>query len=211
MEVDTYPAPISPTYTSGLTHKPSSNGMAARGNIRALKRHNAMATLADVAVEEQESARVQKQLEVLLHQLCVLFGLLIMLLLTESTLYWLNRIWTPRPPNKRALLFGRVNNWSNEVEADNGDGTPPNTLASNSQTSSGTPDPPSSTAPSSMTKATTVSSAASDAQYCASLPVQKVAGKRPSKVGLYLTINFILHLFLGHPTHCASRQPRRER
>ncbi|KIM61891.1 hypothetical protein SCLCIDRAFT_25549 [Scleroderma citrinum Foug A] len=132
MEVDTYPAPISPTYTSGLTHKPSSNGMAARGNIRALKRHNAMATLADVAVEEQESARVQKQLEVLLHQLCVLFGLLIMLLLTESTLYWLNRIWTPRPPNKRALLFGRVNNWSNEVEADNGDGTPPNTLASNS-------------------------------------------------------------------------------
>ena len=210
MEVDTYPAPISPTRTSDMTHKPSSNGMAAKGNIRALKRHNAMATLADVAVEEQESARVQKQLEVLLHQLCVLFGLLIMLLLTESTLYWLNRIWTPRPPNKRALLLGRINNWSNEVEVGNGDGTPPNTLASNSQTS-GTPDPPSSTAPSSMTKATTVSSAASGVQSCASLPVGKVAGKRPSKVCLYyLTISFFLHLFLGHPAHCASRQPGRE-
>jgi len=51
-----------------------------------------MATLADVAVdvEEQESARVQQELKVLFHQLCMLFGFLIMLLLlTESTLYWL--------------------------------------------------------------------------------------------------------------------------
>ncbi|KIM60853.1 hypothetical protein SCLCIDRAFT_26361 [Scleroderma citrinum Foug A] len=117
-----------------------------------------MATLADVAVEE-ESARVQQELEVLFHQLCMLFGLLIMLLLTESTLYWLNRIWTPRAPNQRALLLGHINNWMNEVE-DDGDGTPPNMLTSNSLTS-GTADPPSSTVPSAMTKATTVSSATS--------------------------------------------------
>ena len=72
-----------------------------------------MVTLADVAVEEQESTHVQQGLEALFHLLCVLFGLLIMLLLTESTLYWLNRIWTPRPPNKKARLLGRINCWSN--------------------------------------------------------------------------------------------------
>jgi len=228
MEVDTYLAPINnPTGFSNPKHdKPSSNGISAKGNTHALKRHNAMATLADVAVEEQESACVQQELEVLFHQLCVLFGLLIMLLLTESTLYWLNRIWTPRPPNKRALLLGRINNWWDEVKVNDGEGTPPNTLASNSLTS-GTADPPSSTAPSLMTKATTVSSAASgvaaagkvalihdedkgNAQPSAALPIRKVAGKHPSKVGLYSLISLILHSFLGHPAHCASHRPGRE-
>ena len=161
-----------------------------------------MATLADVAVEE-ESACVQQELEVLFHQLCMLFGLLIMLLLTKSTLYWLNHIWTPRPPNQRALLLGHINNWTNEVK-DDGDGTPPNMLTSNFLTS-GTADPPSSTAPSAMTKATTVSSATSGVAAAG-----KVAGKFPSKVGLYLLISLILHLFLGHLVCCTPHQPGRE-
>ena len=160
-----------------------------------------MATLADVAVEE--SAHVQQELKVLFHQLCMLFGLLIMLLLTESTLYWLNRIQTPRPPNQRALLLGRINNWVNEVE-DDSDGTPPNMLTSNFLTS-GTANPPSSTTPSAMTKATTVSSATSGVAAAG-----KVAGKFSSKVGLYLLISLILHSFLGHPVCCTSHQPGRE-
>lgn len=207
MEVDTDLVSNNPTFgltgSSDLMHKPSSNGISAsRSNVRPLKRHNAMATLADVAVEEQESARVQEELKVLLHQLCVLFGLSIMLLLlTESTLYWLNRISTPRPPNKRARLLSHINNWSNEVEVDDGDGTPPNTLASNSLTSE-TTYPPSSAAPSSTTIATTVSSAKS---------VRKVADKHPSKVGLYLLISFILHSFLGHSAQCAPHRPRGKR
>lgn len=183
MEVDAYSAPINP--------KPSSNGISAKSNIRPLKRHNAMATLADVAVEEQESTRVQQGLEALFHLLCVLFGLLIMLLLTESTLYWLNRIWTPRPPNKKARLLGRINNWTNKVgdesgdDGDDGDGIPPNTLASNSLTGE-TADPPSSTAPSSMTKATTVSSAASGVKHKGNVQLSAALSIRPSKVGLYL-------------------------
>ena len=160
-----------------------------------------MATLADVAVEE--SAHVQQELKVLFHQLCMLFGLLIMLLLTESTLYWLNHIQTPRPPNQRALLLGRINNWVNEVE-DDSDGTPPNMLTSNFLTS-GTANPPSSTTPSAMTKATTVSSATSGVAAAG-----KVAGKFSSKIGLYLLISLILHSFLGHPVRCASHQPGRE-
>jgi len=214
MEVDTDPVSNNPTCSTGssdLTHKPSSNGISAsRNNVRALKRHNAMATLADVAVdvEEQESAHVQQELKVLFHQLCTLFGFLIMLLLlTESTLYWLNRISMPRPPNKRAQLLSHIDKWTNEVDVDVDDsnGTPPNTLTSNSLTS-GTADPPSSTAPSSTTNATTVSSAASGVAAAG-----KVVGKRPSKVGLYLLISFILHSFLGHSARCAPHQPRRKR
>ena len=38
-----------------------------------------------------------------------------MLLLTESTLYWLNLIWNIGAPNRRTLLHCRVNNWANAV------------------------------------------------------------------------------------------------
>ena len=183
------------TGSSDLIHKPLSNGISAsRSNVYLLKRHNAMAMLADVvAVEEQELAHVQEELKMLLHQLCVLFGLLIMLLLlTKSTLYWLNHILTPRPPNKRAWLLSHINNWLNEVEVGDGDGTPPNMLTSNSLTSEMTY-PPFSAVPSLTTIATTVSLAIS---------VQKVADKHLSKVSLYLLISFILHLFLGHLAQC---------
>ncbi|KAL4063997.1 hypothetical protein V8B97DRAFT_2026206 [Scleroderma yunnanense] len=119
-----------------------------------------MAMLDNLAVEDQQSTYVQQQPEVLFHQLCMLFGFLIMSLLTESTLYWLNHIWTPIPSNKRALLLGCINSWTNEVKVNDSDGTPPNTLTSNSLTSR-TANPPFSAMPFSMTKATTVSSAAS--------------------------------------------------
>ncbi|KAL4068686.1 hypothetical protein V8B97DRAFT_2024630 [Scleroderma yunnanense] len=137
MEVDTYPAPNNLTSFSNPKDKPSSDGISARSNIHALKRYSAMAMLDNVAVEDQQSTYVQQQPEVLFHQLCMLFGLLIMLLLTESTLYWLNHIWTPIPSNKRALLLGCINSWTNEVKVNDSDGTPPNTLTSNSLTTSG--------------------------------------------------------------------------
>ena len=76
-----------------------------------------------------------------------------------------------------------------DVDVDDGNGTPPNMLASNSLTS-GMADPSSSTVPSSTTNATTVSSAASGVAAAS-----KVVGKHPSKVGLYLLISFILHCF----------------
>ncbi|KAI6029781.1 hypothetical protein PISMIDRAFT_23988, partial [Pisolithus microcarpus 441] len=96
------------------------------------------------------------------HQRSVDFPSLTMLVLTESTLYWLNLTWNLSTPNKRALLLGRVNNWANEVRPGVGSCTPQNSAASDSQTG-GKSYPPSSTVPSLTTKATSVNSAASDA------------------------------------------------
>ncbi|KAI6021336.1 hypothetical protein BKA83DRAFT_116377 [Pisolithus microcarpus] len=76
---------------------------------------------------------------------------LMMLLLTESTLYWLNLIWNLNAPNRRAFLLGHVNNWANK-----------NSAASDSQTG-GKSHLLSSTVPSLMTKVMSVSSATSDA------------------------------------------------
>ena len=82
-----------------------------------------------------------------------------MLLLTESTLYWLNLTWNISTPNKRTALAGRVKNWANSVDRSEGNGTPQNTVTSDCSTR-GMSHAPSSTTPSLSTKATSISSAA---------------------------------------------------
>jgi len=82
-----------------------------------------------------------------------------MLLLTESTLYWLNLTWNISMPNKRTALAGHVKNWANSVDCSEGNGTPQNTAASNCSTH-GMSCALSSTTPSLLTKATSISSAA---------------------------------------------------
>ena len=101
-----------------------------------------------------------------------------MLLLTESTLHWLNLIWNISATwNRRTVLRGRVTNWIDDVVPDSGNGTPQNSAASDHSTRY----PPSSTIPSLTSKVTSASSAASDISahdrnevngedYCTTLP-----------------------------------------
>ncbi|KAI6153198.1 hypothetical protein BKA82DRAFT_34262 [Pisolithus tinctorius] len=84
-----------------------------------------------------------------------------MLLLTESTLHWLNLLWNISAPNRKALLLGRINKWANDVGPSSSNNSPQNSVPSDSH-SNLTPHLPSSTVPSLTTNATSVSSAASD-------------------------------------------------
>ncbi|KAI6118442.1 hypothetical protein F5141DRAFT_1212365 [Pisolithus sp. B1] len=85
-----------------------------------------------------------------------------MLVLTESTLYWLNLTWNLSMLNKKALLLGHVNNWVNEVRPSISAGTSQNSAASDSQTGRKSY-LPSSTVPSLTTNMTSVTSEASSA------------------------------------------------
>ncbi|KAI6139761.1 hypothetical protein BKA82DRAFT_27019 [Pisolithus tinctorius] len=84
-----------------------------------------------------------------------------MLLLTESTLHWLNLLWNISTLNRRALLLGHVNKWANNVGPSSSNNSPQNSVPSDSHSNS-TPHPLSSTIPSLTTNATSVSSAASN-------------------------------------------------
>ncbi|KAI6128900.1 hypothetical protein EDD16DRAFT_1701501 [Pisolithus croceorrhizus] len=121
-------------------------------NNRVLRRQNAIANVETAHALEQEKT----------HQRSVHFSSLTMLVLTESTLYWLNLTWNLSMLNKKTLLLGHINNWANEVRPSIGAGTSQNSAASNSQTG-GKSYPPSSTVPSLTTNATSVSSEASSA------------------------------------------------
>ncbi|KAI6126539.1 hypothetical protein F5141DRAFT_1060285 [Pisolithus sp. B1] len=120
------------------------------GSNRALRRQYVMGDVEPTCALEKEK----------LHQQSAAFSSLMMLVLTKSTLYWLNLTWNCSMPNKRALLLSHVNNWANEVRPSISSSTPQNSAASDSQTG-GKSHPPSSTVPSLTTKATSVSSAAS--------------------------------------------------
>ena len=90
-------------------------------------------------------------------KICIsgMFVLLTMLLLTESTLYWLDLVWNIGAPNRRTLLRRRVNNWANTVTR----GSTP------SQKSDTTTQVNGSSIPSLTTNTTTLSSATSDATH----------------------------------------------
>jgi len=83
-----------------------------------------------------------------------------LLLLTESTLYWLNLTWDASTPCNNTALAGRVKNWANFVATAGNTGTPQSSVSSNLSTHVSRP--PSSTVPSLTTSATSVSSAVSD-------------------------------------------------
>ncbi|KAI6140862.1 hypothetical protein BKA82DRAFT_34390 [Pisolithus tinctorius] len=81
-----------------------------------------------------------------------------LLLLTESTLFWLNLTWNVSTPNNRTLLAGRIKSWASSI-APVGNGTPHNSVTSGSQVQTdGMPNLPPSTVPSLTTKATSISS-----------------------------------------------------
>ncbi|KAI5999821.1 hypothetical protein F5J12DRAFT_895067 [Pisolithus orientalis] len=81
-----------------------------------------------------------------------------LLLLTESTLFWLNLTWNVSAPNNRTLLAGHVKSWASSV-APVGNGTPHNSVTLGSQVQTdGMPNLPHSTVSSLTTKATSVSS-----------------------------------------------------
>ncbi|KAI6094616.1 hypothetical protein F5141DRAFT_1223551 [Pisolithus sp. B1] len=135
-------------------------------NNHVLRKQDVMANVKLAHALEQEKS----------HQQSVQFSSLTMLVLTESTLYWLNLTWNLSTPNKRALLLGCINNWANEVRPGTGNGTSQNSTASKSQTGRKSY-PPSSTVPSLTTEATSVSSAASNrALAYREIPVPAVTG-----------------------------------
>ncbi|KAI6146852.1 hypothetical protein BKA82DRAFT_32086 [Pisolithus tinctorius] len=91
-------------------------------------------------------------------QYVVLFPCMMLLLLTELTLFWLNLTWNISTPNNRTLLAGCIKSWASSI-APVGNGTPCNSVTSGSQVQTdGTPNLPPSTVPSLTTKATSVSS-----------------------------------------------------
>jgi len=83
-----------------------------------------------------------------------------LLLLTESTLYWLNLTWDASTPHNNTALAGHVKNWANFVATAGNTGTSQSSVSSN--LSAHVSRPPSSTVPSLTTNATSVSSAVSD-------------------------------------------------
>jgi len=83
-----------------------------------------------------------------------------LLLLTESTLYWLNLTWDASTPRNNTALAGCVKNWANFVATVGNTGTPQSSVSSN--LSAHVSRPPSSMVPSLMTNATSVSSVVSD-------------------------------------------------
>ncbi|KAI6114260.1 hypothetical protein F5141DRAFT_1062723 [Pisolithus sp. B1] len=121
------------------------------GNHHMLTRQNAMRDVELTCALEQEKSHQQ-----------FIIDCLRMLLLTESTLHWLNLIWNHSTPNRKAFLLGHINNWANEVSLGASNNNCQNSAASNSQTS-GKSYLPSSTVPSLMSKVTSVSSVTSDA------------------------------------------------
>ena len=111
MEVDTHHAAISAAVTdpSDMRTVPSQTSSGARASDHGFKRRYGMALVTNVA--EQSATRALEE------EICIsgTFVLSTMLLLTESTLYWLNLIWNIGAPNRRTLLRRRVNNWANTV------------------------------------------------------------------------------------------------
>ncbi|KIN94160.1 hypothetical protein M404DRAFT_35342 [Pisolithus tinctorius Marx 270] len=122
------------------------------------RRHNMTELLGDDVATSACAPNLGKS------QYVVLFPCTMLLLLTESTLFWLNLTWNVSALNNRTLLAGHVKSWASSVTPV-GNGTPRNSVTSGSQVQTdGTPNLPPSTVPSLTTKATSVSSEISIAE-----------------------------------------------
>ncbi|KAI5983544.1 hypothetical protein EDD15DRAFT_2376339 [Pisolithus albus] len=153
---------------------------------------------ATCALEQEES-----------HQRFVINCFIMMLLLTESTLHWLNLIWNCSMPNRRAFLLGCINDWANEVPLSASNHNHQNSTASDSQTG-GKSYPPSSTVPSLTSKATSVSSATSDvapAYRKTPMPASNGSSGGENKDGTQDPTQALPVQIIGHHQPKMSRHP----